>query len=167
VEDNAQTRTRWVVSWPLFAIGALGVIVGGLVAAATAPSASEHGSWASAYLVLVVGVAQIALAAGQAALSTHPPTRWVVVAEAACWNIANSLVIAGTIADVNAIVYVGGAMLVVALATFGYGVRGARPVGGQTSQRIRWLVYGFRAVVIVLLVSIPTGLVLATVRGGS
>lgn len=167
MEDNTLTPTRWVVSWPLFAVGALGVIAGGLVAAATAPSASEHGSWAAAYLVLVVGVAQIALAAGQAALSTHPPTRSLVVAETACWNIANALVIAGTLADVNAIVYVGGAMLVVALATFGYGVRGTLPAGEQHRQRIRWLVYGFRVVVIVLLVSIPTGLVLATVRGGS
>jgi hypothetical protein len=159
VKRDASARARWVVSWPLFTIGAVGVIAGGLVAAATAPSPSEHGSWAAAYLVLVVGVAQIGLAAGQAALSAHPPTSRVIRLEAVGWNVANALVIAGTLADVNVTVYAGGALLVVALAMFGYGVREA------TSRH--WPVYAFRALVVLLLVSIPTGLVLATVRGGS
>jgi NADH:ubiquinone oxidoreductase subunit 6 (subunit J) len=164
VETDARAQARWAVSWPLFAIGTLGVISGGLVAAATAPSPSEHGSWAAAYLVLVVGVAQIALGAGQAALAAHPPSRRLVDLQTAGWNVANALVIVGTLADVNALVYVGGALLVVVLAMFGYGVREkAELVHGR---RTRWPLYAFRGLVLLLLVSIPTGLVLATVRGG-
>jgi hypothetical protein len=154
------------MSWPLFTIGAVGIVAGGLVAAATAPSASEHGSWAAAYLVLVVGVAQIALAAGQAALSADLLSGRVVGLEAGGWTVANALVIAGTLAGIDALVYVGGALLVVALAIFAYAVRGtAGSLPRLADQHMRWLLYTFRAVVFLLLVSIPIGLVLATVRG--
>jgi hypothetical protein len=156
-------NSRWIVSWPLFALGAVGVISGGLVAAAIAPDPTEHGSWAAAYLVLVVGVAQIALSAGQAVLSVTARSAGVVAVEAACWNVANALVIAGTVADVHAIVYAGGALLVVALAIFANGARGATTV----AHARRWSVYAFRALVVLLLVSIPVGLVLATVRNGA
>lgn len=156
---DASAQARWAVSWPLFSIGAVAVIAGGLVAAATAPSPSEHGSWAAAYLVLVGGVAQIGLAAGQAALSARPVPGRVIRLEAVSWNVANALVIAGTLTGSNAVVYAGGALLVIALAMFGQGVR-------ESTNRY-WLLYAFRALVVLLLVSIPTGLVLATVRGGS
>ena len=154
--------TRWSVSWPLFAFGAIGVVSGGLVAAAIAPAPTEHGAWAAAYLVLVVGVAQIALSAGQAWLAADAPSSRVVMAEAACWNMANALVVAGTITNAHPVVYVGGALLVAALAIFASGVRGAAPVRGK-----RWPVYVFRGLLALLLVSIPTGLVLATIRTGA
>ena len=51
---------RWFV-----AAGSSCVVVGGLVAAATGPTGFEDGSWVAAYLVLVGGVAQIALGVGQ------------------------------------------------------------------------------------------------------
>lgn len=153
---------RWAVSWPLFAVGALGVVSGGLVAAAIAPAPTEHGSWAAAYLVLVVGVAQIALGSGQALLAPNAPSSRVVALEAVCWNAANALVIAGTITNTHPVVYVGGAVLVAALAMFANAARGATPlVRGK-----RWPLHVFRALVAVLLVSIPTGLVLATIRSG-
>ena len=59
----------------------------------------------------------------------------------------------------TAIVDIGGALLVAVLALFVYGVRGA------ASERRR-LLNGFRALVVVLLVSIPIGLTLARVRHG-
>lgn len=154
---------RWLACWPIFALGAIGVISGGLLAAAIAPAPTEHGAWAAAYLVLVVGVAQIALSAGQAALSQTPSSTRLVAVEGACWNVANALVIAGIVANLPLVVYAGGALLVVALAIFAHPVRGeTRPINGN-----RWPVYAFRALVGLLLVSIPTGLVLATIRSGS
>ncbi len=60
-------------SAPAAAVGAASVVVGGLVAAVTATAPSEHGAWLAAYLVLGCGVAQIALAAGQALLATGSP----------------------------------------------------------------------------------------------
>ncbi|HEX7105216.1 MAG TPA: hypothetical protein VF218_04560 [Acidothermaceae bacterium] len=163
MERGGRASARWVGSWPLFAIGGIGVIAGGLVAAATAPSPTEHGSWAAAYLVLVVGVAQVALGAGQLALCEGTPSTRLVGLEAAGWNVGNALVIAGTLAGNAAAVYAGGALLVVALATFTHGVRRSPAL----SRGGRLLLYAFRTLVLLLLVSIPTGLVLATIRGGS
>jgi hypothetical protein len=155
-------NSRWKSSWPLFAVGALGVVSGGLVAAAIAPAPTEHGSWAAAYLVLVVGVAQIALAAGQAAFLARPPTSKVVALELVSWNVANATVIAGTVTDTHPVVYTGGAILAVALAIFVSEARGMTALPGGR----KWPVHAFRALVAVLLVSIPVGLVLATIRNG-
>ncbi len=165
VEKDVAARARWAASWPLFALGAIGIVSGGLVAAATAPSPTEHGSWAAAYLVLVVGVAQIALAAGQAALSANSPSARLIDIETVGWNVANGLVVAGTLANIHALVYAGGALLVVAPATFASGVRGHEAT--TVLRGSRWPLYAFRALVVLLLVSVPTGLVLATVRGGA
>lgn len=155
-------RGRWIDSWPLFGVGAAAVVAGGLVAAATAPSPSEHGSWAAAYLVLVVGVAQIALGAGQAALTASGPSVRTLRFEVAGWNLANAAVIAGTLANVNVLLYIGGALLMAVLATFASAVRGTALAAAQGR---RWPVYALRAIVVLLLVSVPVGLVLATVRG--
>lgn len=57
---------------PFAIVGTACVIAGGLVAAATAPAPSEHGSWAAAYLVLVAGMAQVALAMEQGMLAQAP-----------------------------------------------------------------------------------------------
>jgi hypothetical protein len=153
--------TRWTVGWPFFGVGTAAVVAGGLVGAASATAPSEHASWAAAYLVLVVGVAQIALGAGQAALSARAPSVRTVRIEAIGWNLANAAVIAGTLANVPALVYAGGALLAIVLAGFVLVARDARPVFGGR----RWPAYVFRAIVVVLLISIPVGLVLATVRG--
>ena len=55
---------RRAAAAPFVAIGVLCVIAGGLTAGVTAPAASERSSWASAYLVLVAGVAQVGLGLG-------------------------------------------------------------------------------------------------------
>src|SRR5579875_3107512 len=99
---------------PFAAFGTACVIAGGLVAAATAPAPSGHGSWAAAYLVLVGGVAQVALGAGQALLAPRSPSRRLVAAEFAGWNAGNAAVLAGTLAGVTPLVDAGGALLVAA-----------------------------------------------------
>ena len=152
---------RWVVSWPLFAVGGAAIVAGGLVAAATAPSPSEKGSWAAAYLVLVVGVAQIGLGAGQAALSTATLSTRILGTETIGWNVANAAVMAGTLSNVVSLVDIGGTLLVATLAMFATQVRGGEAAFGGR----RWPTYVFRGLVVVLLISIPVGLVLATVRG--
>jgi len=152
---------RWVVSWPLFAAGGAAIVAGGLVGAATAPSPSEKGSWAAAYLVLVAGVAQIGLGFGQAALSTATLSTRILGTETIGWNAANAAVIAGTLANVDSLVDTGGILLVATLATFATRVRGGEAAFGGR----RWPAYVFRGLVVVLMISIPIGLVLATVHG--
>lgn len=171
------TEDRRLAALPFAVLGVACVIAGGLVAAATAPNPSEHGSWAAAYLVLVAGVAQVGLGVGQAALAVRVPSAASRTAEFAAWNCGNALVIAGTLAGVTALVDLGGALLVAALALLVRGVRGARPTrvaadapteraAGGSNQPHRWPLFAFRALVLVLLVSIPIGLVLARTAAG-
>lgn len=152
---------RWVAAVPFAVLGAGCVVAGGLVSAATAAVPSEHASWAVAYLVLVAGVAQAALGLGQAVLATRLPARGLVVTQVAVWNAGNAAVLVGTLTGLTPVVDLGGALLVVGLLLWAGGVRGARGRGGA-----RWQVStlaGFRVLLLVLLVSIPTGLVLARV----
>lgn len=148
-----------------FAVPALlGVVAGGMVAAATAAAPSEHGTWSAAYLVLVVGVAQLALGAGQALLAIEPPRRRLVFLQVGFWNAANASVLAGTVLGSKAAVYAGGAALVVVLLGLAYTTRGGRASRQHEARGGRWLLPAYRTLVFVLLLSIPVGLVLATVR---
>ena len=55
-------------------LGACGIVLGGLVAAVTGPLELEQGSWAAAYLVLVVGVAQVVVGLAPAFFAARPTT---------------------------------------------------------------------------------------------
>lgn len=150
---------------PFAWIGLACVVAGGLVSAAIAPSPTEHGAWAAAYLVLICGVAQAALGVGQNTLAVRPPTQRLTYTELIGWNLGNAAVIAGTLSNTNVVVFIGGAILVVALGFFSYGVR--RSAGAPDSAaRPSWIVNGFRLLLLVLLISIPVGLVLAALRNG-
>lgn len=148
------------VTVPFTAAGVGCVVAGGLVAAATAPAPSTHGSWAAAYLVLVAGVAQVALGWGQAALAPRLPARGRVAAQVGAWNLGNAAVLVGTLTGVLPLVDVGGVVLVIGLALLADAVRGGVR---HDARSPRWWLYGFRLLVVVLLVSIPTGLVLARI----
>lgn len=143
---------RWRPAVPFVVVGSACVVAGGIVAAATAHSPSEHASWAVAYLVLVGGVAQLALALGQALFATDLPSRRAVTWEFAAWNLGNAAVLVGTLLDLLLLTDVGGALLVLTLALLVRAVRGARP---------SWPLRLYRLLVVVVLVSIPIGLVLA------
>jgi hypothetical protein len=142
----------------LLLIGIVSVVVGGLVAAVTSLLDLAHGSWLAAYLVLVGGVGQAAMGAARV-LTAGPGDRvslgWGQVGS---WNAGNALVIAGTLATLPPLVDAGGLGCVVALAL---ALRQARRLPRTVSA------WGYRAVLAVLLVSVPVGLVLAHVRAGS
>jgi hypothetical protein len=137
-------------------VGGACIVAGGLVAAVTEPLQLTHGSWAAAYLVLVGGVAQIALGFSQRALTGRETPMPVLLTELAAWNLGSALVIGGTIVGNPVIVDVGGVALVLALGVL------ARTVRGGAGPR--WAVWTYRGVLAVLLASIPIGLVLAHVR---
>lgn len=137
-------------------IGGASVIVGGLLAAVTSPLHLAHGSWAAAYLVLVNGVAQIALGKTQAALAGSPSRR-AAASELVAWNTGSAAVIGGTLVRLPLIVDVGGLLLIIALAMMIATVR------GKTAGP-RWALWTYRVVLVVVLVSIPIGLVLAHLR---
>ena len=139
------------------AVALLCVVAGGLVAAVTGPLHLAHGSWAAAYLVLVGGVAQGALGISQYFLAPQRFRGWKVAAELVAWNAATALVIGGTLVANPWLVDGGGVMLVAALALMFQTVRGPGIKSG-------WPLWAYRALVVVVAVSIPIGLVLAHLR---
>ncbi|MEO7373226.1 MAG: hypothetical protein ABIW36_04845 [Terrimesophilobacter sp.] len=143
---------------PFVSIGGASIVIGGLLSAATAPTPSYTASWAVAYIVLVAGVAQLVLGIGQGHLAPTQPSGRVVAIEVIAFNVANVAVLVGTVARAVWIVDVGAVFLIVALALFIWSVRG-------TGSRNRWMRYGFRAVIIVVVVTTPIGLVLAHLKG--
>ncbi len=154
----SETSARRSAALPFAAIGVGCIVAGGLVAAVTAPAPTEHGTWAAAYLVLVAGVAQVALGVGQALIATRAPSPRTVLAQVIAWNLSSVAVVAGTFADLTTLVYAGGALLVAALLLL------LRSV--HDSAVPRWQLAAFWLLAVVLLVSIPIGLVLARIRSG-
>ena len=150
----APNRTEPAVAFLI--IGGACVIAGGLTAAITAHAPSEHATWAAAYLVLVAGAAQIGLGVGRAWLAERKPSAGRLVGELAGWNLGNAAVIAGTVSGLTAVVDLGGALLVVALALLLAAVRDRRRSG--------WPLTLYRALIVLVLVSIPIGLTLAELK---
>lgn len=139
---------------PFLVAAAVGVVGGGLVAAVTDPLGWEHGSWASAFLVLVVGVGQAVLGAGQVHLGARPDRR-TVVAQMVSYDLASALVILGTLVTSPALVAVASALFLVSLVLFAR----VALVEGETGP-IRKL---YLAVLVLLIVSTPVGIVLSVV----
>jgi hypothetical protein len=154
---------RWLTPvWPWLALGTLTAVVGGLVAGIVAHDPTEKPVWASAYLVLVAGLGQVGLALGRGLLAPRPPTSGSVARDFSVFALGNAGVVVGTLVDAVWLVDVGGALLVVALALMVWGVRaGVEAVEHGPRAWVVWLLWLYRVLVVVLLVSIPIGLVLA------
>jgi len=135
------------------------VITGGLTAAVTGPLGLEHGSWSAAFQVLVGGVMQGVLGAAQHRLAPRSPGRGVLLAELLTWNVGALAVIGGTVAAAPLLVDAGGVLLVVTMVLM------IRAVG-RDAQGPRWLLWLFRAGLVLTAVSIPVGLVLSHLRAG-
>lgn len=143
---------------PYLVLGSAAIIGGGVVAAVTRPLGFDEGSWLSAYLVLVGGVALIGLGVGQTLFAPRAPTRSTTSRQLGGWVLSSALVVAGTLASMPVVTAVGGVILLAVLVTFIASVRGSTATGAAV-----WL---YRAILVVLVVSIPIGLVLAWQRHG-
>jgi hypothetical protein len=150
---------RWSVVGPFVLVGSVCIVAGGLVAAVSRPTGFELGSWLAAYLVLVGGVAQIALGGGQAWLADSPPAALAVRSELATWNAGVLTTVVGTLTGRPVVTTFGGAASIVALALFLAGVRRA----GSAPAWARLL---YRSVAAIVLISTPVGLALAWIRHG-
>ncbi|WP_165310864.1 hypothetical protein [Microbacterium protaetiae] len=140
---------------PFFVAALVFVVAGGLLAAATAYSTTEKTAWATAYMVLVGGVAQgvVGAAMGWLAQRARMPLTWAAFA---LFNLGSIGVLAGQLSGLLALTFTGGALLVIALILIIIATRRGAPAHPV-------LVWAFRVVAVVLAVSIPTGLVLAAV----
>lgn len=150
---------RWPAARPFVLVGGVSIVAGGVVAAVTRQAGFDLGPWLAAFLVLVGGVAQIALGVGQAWIAERPPRPPTVRAELVAWNLAVVATIVGSLAELPPLTASGGLAMVVALGLFLVGVR-------STTEVPRWAPVLYRFVVLVVLVSTPIGLVLAWIRHG-
>jgi hypothetical protein len=142
--------------------GVCSVVLGGLIAAVTGPLDLTRGSWVAAYLVLVGGVAQCAMGRARTRRPDPPqPRRWGW-AQIACWNVGSAAVIGGTLAGEPLVVDLGSALLVVALVV---ALHAARPSAGPAAgPRSPLPDRAYRALLLVLAISIPIGIVLSHLR---
>lgn len=142
----------WRSHLPFALAGGVCIVVGGLIAAATAVVPSAQSAWAAAYLVLIGGVAQLLLGGGQLALTGRPQAPRLIAVELALWNVGDAVVIAGALVGSRLLVAAGGVLLVAALAAF---LRGVASGAGHTG----WL-WAYRALTAFLLVSTAAGTIL-------
>jgi hypothetical protein len=152
--DALPVAPLWRLSTPFVASGAASVLAGGFVAAAGGVAPSPHLSWASAYLVLVSGSAQLLLGGGQALLASCPLRSGLVAWQFAAFNLANAAVLAGTLSGTKGVLDAGGVIFLVALGLFAWATK-------EPSGRHRSLAFVYRVGLLVLAVSVPIGVFLA------
>lgn len=136
--------------------GAVAVVVGGPLAAFSAARPSEFALWASAYLVLVVGVLQVGFGAGLRYLARRPG--WFAGVAFALYNLGNLAVVFGTwlkgdFHPAMALVDTGGGLLAVAMLLLLLAVRGAKR---------SWQLRAYYVIIAVVIISMPIGLVLGS-----
>ena len=170
------TRTRINGGAPATVMTVLGgacVVLGGLVAAVTGPLELDHGSWLAAYLVLVCGVAQFAI--GTVQTRTNSPDGPIAAAlgwsQLICFNVGNAAVVVGTLTREPLLV--DGATLLL-LFSLGVALFAARPGARKTIKFVaglpttvssgRLLLWTYRVLLVLLILSLPIGAVLAHVR---
>lgn len=163
-EDSTSDRAAAMdLAAALTLTGTCCVVLGGVIAAVTGPLDLEHGSWLAAYLVLVGGVTQYAM--GEARARQPGRTQRVAWGRAQFggWNLGSALVIAGTLVGDARLVDVGSVLLVAVLALAGHASRRA---AHTTGPRAKMTLFdgAYRALLIVLAVSIPVGMVLSHLR---
>lgn len=150
----------WPSVRPFLYVGVICIIAGGAVAAVSDPFSFEQGSWLAAYLVLVGGVAQIALGAGQAALVGGALEQNSILREVLTWNLGSLGVMIGSLSGSALLTSLGGAVLAVSLGFFLLGVRPGRQRGPGA------LLIIYRGLATFVLLSIPVGLAISWVRHG-
>lgn len=131
------------------ALGVSAITFAGLFSAATARSATYHSAWLVAYLVLIVGLAQVALGIGQWWLAAKPTGSPTVFVELLFFNVGHGGVIVGTLIAAPVWVYTGSIWLVVALFFFGWQVRSPRRRGVA--------LWAYWALLVLLVVSVLIG----------
>lgn len=129
------------------------IVAGGLVAAVNSPAPFEHGSWLAAYLVLVGGVSQLLLGAGQVLLGASGRSARLARVQLWSWNVGTTAVAVGVLSELEAVVLAGSAVVLVALGAFAAG-------GGRSGPRVWVRVYRFA--IGALAISVLVGCVLAT-----
>lgn len=132
------------------ATAVLAIVLGGLLAAATAHAPTRHLNWLAGYLVLVVGVAQYVLGAAGSHLVARPRARGAVRWHWAILNLGHAGVIAGTLVPSFALVAAGTVVYIVGTGWFG--------LVTLSASRRDMRILAYRVLVVALLVTAVVGL---------
>lgn len=151
-------------------LGGCYVVLGGLVAAVTSPLALDKGSWLAAYLVLVCGVSQYAMGSVQARVGARhlPAARsWT---QLTCWNLGNIAVMTGTLSGGARVLDAGATLLLIALGIALVPWHDAGSADREAVERTArdpvpaLLDWAYRGLLVLLVISIPIGVVLGHLR---
>lgn len=149
----------WSAAAPFVITGTLAIVAGGLVAAAVAHRPDQPMVWMSAYLVLIVGVAQFAFGTGQAWLTREASlVTLLIAAQWLVFNLGNAGVIVGTLTHSYPMVVVGTVLFAAGIALFLVGTRHA-PAGAG--------LFAYRTVLALIFLSSLVGLVLSARAHGA
>ncbi len=145
---------------PFFAVAVVLIVAGGLVAAVNGAAQFAHGSWLAAYLVLVGGVAQLALGFGCLLLpqADCPPALGRL--QLGLWNLGTLTVAGGVLSNLYGVVLAGSVIVAAALAAFARG-------GGPAADPGRRTVIAYRVLIGLLIISVLVGGALAHTSPGS
>ena len=143
--------------WLFYVLGISAVVIGGMLSAFMAHSASYLSSWAVAYTVLVLGVAQVAIGEGLRRLPVKKVSNKLMLSIIVLFNIGGLAVIVGTTLKTNLLgnsylVYVGCLIVAAALMLCLRIVRGIKMSG---------LSVAFYVFIIAMLGSVIVGMFLA------
>lgn len=139
-------------------IGFVTIAAGGLLAAFSARRPSRLVLWATAYLVLVAGLAQAGLAYGWSQLL--PDSAMLPRIAMVIFDLGNAMVIAGTIKryrkqNTGHTVQFGGLFLLAAMIML---------LLAQNYASFSWTLVWYLAIIAVILIGMPIGLVLSARR---
>ena len=158
----ARTRLRpSLLPRPLYACAGASFLLGGAgVAAWNSAHRVDHGWWLASFLVLVGGIAQVLLGAGQRTVAqprslaqAHRAMIW----QASLWNVGTLLIPLGVM-TVRLLVVAGGGALMAALAFLAGALRDADPPPDERVQLVR---ASFFSLLVFLAVSVVVGTILA------
>lgn len=133
--------------------GMVFVIAGAFVAAATGPLEWSKGSWLSAFMVLVCGVAVMAIGIAQQH-SPAPISMRTRLVQLVGWLVANALVAVGALTETTVVTAIGSILLFAVLLLTVW-------VGRAIAATRHVWAYLYVAILLILAVSIPIGMVLS------
>lgn len=124
--DPGSPRPRDLLA-AFFAVGLVHLLAGAVAGVAGAVSGDRELHWLALHLLLLGGISQFVLGAGQffvcAFLATDPPPRRLIAAQLASWNAGTVMVAVGDPAGMPALVEAGGGLIAVGLVMFALGLR--------------------------------------------
>jgi hypothetical protein len=140
------------------AVSVAAVVAGGLLMAFSARRPNRLVSWASAYLVLIVGAVQFGLIISWGALGS--PFVELALVALGLYNLGNLCILPGTVlksrlTHYSKIVNAGGGLLALAMALLVWTIR---------DTEISWSFAWFMALVLIILIGMPTGLLMSAYR---